>query len=203
MIKFNKWDSGQPVFNMPTIFTLMEANNLSYSFICGKKKLLFLLNDIKDNTVICYDVDEDNKDIEMKIARDFINDFKKRKPEMSFVHFPQPDRSGHSFGWMSGEYMNSLNTVDLELGKIIEYMDSIDDHLIIITSDHGGHDKNHGTKDEVDMTIPWIAYGDNIKKNYIIKKQVFIYDTTPTVLKFLNLKIPKGLDGRPVDEIFN
>jgi len=202
-IRFNKWDSDQPRFNKPTIFTMMDSSNLSYSFICGKKKLLFLLSDIKDNTVICYDVDEDKKDIEMKIARDFINDFKTRKPPLSFVHFPQPDRSGHSFGWMSGEYIRSLHTVDNQIGIIIENLGKMKDLLIIVTADHGGHAKTHGTHADVDMTIPWIAYGDKIKKDHKIQKQVIIYDTAPTVLEFLNLKIPDGLDGSPVDEIFN
>jgi predicted AlkP superfamily pyrophosphatase or phosphodiesterase len=204
-IRFNQWEIGQEPFKNTTIFTILDGNNLSYSFVCGKRKLLFLLEKTGDNTVNCYEVDIDRKDIERNVALFFLDDFKKREPSLSFVHFPEPDKSGHETGWLSDKYISALTKVDKEIGNIVGYMEdnNFKDFLMIITSDHGGHSTTHGTKDDIDMTIPWIAFGDTIKENYVIGKQVFIYDTTPTVLQFLNLKIPTGLDGKPVKEIFN
>ena len=80
---------------------------------------------------------------------------------------------------------------------------SDNNYLLIITADHGGTENSHGSKSKEHMTIPWIAYGNSVKKNYKINRDIKIYDTAPTILHFLNIKIPESLDGEVIIEIFN
>ena len=207
-IRFNQWNFNSDHINVPTIFSLIVKHNASFSFVCGKKKLLFLLSDNllenTENSIKCYDVDEDKRNIENKIASFFLNDYKNNKHSLSFVHFPQPDKEGHIHGWLTKQYNDALRNVDREIGHILNFIDSTGkkDILLIITADHGGHEKTHGTNNEIDMTIPWIAYGRSIKANHRIDQKIFIYDTLPTVLNYLNIESPSGLDGKPVYEIF-
>ncbi len=107
---------------------------------------------------------------------------------------------------MSDEYIESLTMVDAEFKKLISFINSNlsqNNYLVIITSDHGGKGYTHGTRLKEHITIPWIAYGKSVKKDYKIQKHIRIYDTAPTILHFLDIELPAGLDGQVVKEIFN
>ena len=107
---------------------------------------------------------------------------------------------------MSDKYIESLKKVDIEIQKLIVLLEnemSDNNYLLIITADHGGTENTHGSKSKEHMTIPWIAYGNSVKKNYKINRDIKIYDTAPTILHFLNIKIPESLDGEVIIEIFN
>jgi hypothetical protein len=75
------------------------------------------------------------------------------------------------------------------------------DYTAIVHSDHGGHDRNHGTDLEEDMTIPWMAVGPAIKKGHTIQSQVSLLDTAPTIAKLLELKPHRDWEGKCVEEI--
>ncbi len=122
------------------------------------------------------------------------------------MHYPEPDLSGHIHGWMTEKYLESLKEVDIELEKIISTVNTElqdDNYLLIITSDHGGTDKTHGKELKEHITIPWIAHGSSVKTNHKIESDIKIYDTATTILHFLNVEIPNGLDGKIITEIFN
>jgi arylsulfatase A-like enzyme len=71
---------------------------------------------------------------------------------------------------------------------------------IIMSADHGGHDKTHGTTQDADMIIPWVAWGAGIKARHAIKGAVSTTDTAATALSLLGLAVPSGWDGKPVRE---
>ena len=107
---------------------------------------------------------------------------------------------------MTTEYFEAVKKVDSEIAKIVTFIDSElneKNFLLIITADHGGSGKSHKTILREHITIPWIAYGTSIKKGYKFKNEIKIYDTAPTILYFLDIELPTGLDGRAVKEIFN
>ena len=127
------------------------------------------------------------------------------KPALLFLHLAQVDGAGHIYGWMSKEQIDMVVVVDSQVGQVLEAVKAVgiwQNSYFIITSDHGGHDKGHGTSLPEDMTIPWLIYGPNIKKGYEIKGQVHIYDTAATVLYILGIPVPEDWDGRPITEAF-
>ncbi len=204
--KINKLLNQKKYLPIDTIFTYGKLNNLKTTFICGKDKLRFLINPSPEYNISCYDIYNDRDNTIQNITTTFTSTFKTKKNKINFIHYPEPDLSGHINGWMSYKYIESLKKVDIEIQKLIVLLEnemSDNNYLLIITADHGGTENTHGSKSKEHMTIPWIANGSSVKKNYKINRDIKIYDTAPTILHFLNIKKPESLDGGVIIEIFN
>ena len=76
-----------------------------------------------------------------------------------------------------------------------------DSTLIIVSSDHGGHDTTHGYDVPEDMTIPWIVSGPGVQ-SLELTSSVQTMDTAATAAYALGLSIPDEWDGIPVTEAF-
>jgi predicted AlkP superfamily pyrophosphatase or phosphodiesterase len=122
-------------------------------------------------------------------------------PDFTFVYFGTVDTAGHYYGWMSEGYLSQLATVDRALGTLLDALPN--DAAIILHSDHGGHDRNHGTDTPEDMTIPWLAAGPGIRQGYAIDTPVSLLDTAPTIARLLGIAPHHEWEGRCVEEIFD
>ena len=71
-----------------------------------------------------------------------------------------------------------------------------EDAVVIVTSDHGGHDNTHHSDQEEDMTVPLMMYGPGIPKGREIDGPVSIMDIAPTVVRFLGSGATRRLDGK-------
>lgn len=185
-----------------TIFAVAKKRGLGTALFVGKDKLSYIN---VPGTTDHYESTSWSEDSVREITQSYISYMKKHKPVLTLIHYPYPDITGHNEGWMSAEYLDSAGSVDKALGDIIESLEEegiIKDMIIVITSDHGGEGKHHGADVAHSIDIPWLALGKNIKKNYLIKEQVYIYDTAPTVLQALGLKPPSDIDGQVIKEIF-
>ena len=69
------------------------------------------------------------------------------RPDFMFVYFGTLDIAGHNHGWMSDEYLAQLERVDGAAGTLLDALP--DDVTVLLTSDHGGHDRSHGTDFEI------------------------------------------------------
>ena len=99
-------------------------------------------------------------------------------PDLTFLYLGYPDEAGHAHGWMSEEYMESLENSWENITRIIEAIPR--DYAVIITADHGGHDYTHGTDSPEDMTIPLIFAGAE-REMVGNLDDVSIIDIAPTV----------------------
>ena len=127
------------------------------------------------------------------------------KPNLLFVHLSDPDRAGHSSGWMSGAYGQAVLAADAALGNLITAADVAygkGNYSLLVTADHGGHAYGHGTSDPQDVTIPWIAWGRGVNKGEL-KEKIDTFDTAPTVLWLLGVEDPDEWDGSAVEDAFN
>ena len=122
------------------------------------------------------------------------------RPDFAFVYFGSIDIAGHIYGWMSDEYLRQLERDDAALGTVLGAMN--DHYSIVLHSDHGGHDRNHGQAVPEDMTIPWIAAGPTIRHDYAIQSPVSLLDTAPTLARLLHIQPDAQWEGHCVDEIF-
>lgn len=118
-----------------------------------------------------------------------------------FLYLGTVDAMGHFFGWMSPEYLAQLERVDGLLGKVLATLPN--DYSVIVHSDHGGHDRDHGSDSPEDMTIPWIAAGPGIKAGYKIQGPVSLLDTAPTAARILGLQPHAQWEGQALEEIFD
>ena len=127
------------------------------------------------------------------------------KPNLLFVHLSDPDRAGHSSGWMSAAYGQAVLAADAALGNLITAADAAygkGNYSLLVTADHGGHAYGHGTSDPQDVTIPWIAWGRGVNKGEL-KEKIDTFDTAPTVLWLLGVEEPDEWDGSAVEDAFN
>ncbi|MCW1966524.1 MAG: ectonucleotide pyrophosphatase/phosphodiesterase [Anaerolineae bacterium] len=140
----------------------------------------------------------DGDAITVEVAASMIPRF---KPQFSFVYLGTVDTMGHVFGWMNDGYMQQIARVDVELGKLLAALPA--DTHIVLQSDHGGHDRTHGTEMPEDMLIPWMAAGPGIKSGVALQSPISLLDTAPTIARLLGFKPHPQWEGRVVDEIFS
>ena len=72
-----------------------------------------------------------------------------------------------------------------------------------MTADHGGHDRDHGSDDPRDVTIPWIAWGRGVAPGELAPGTVRTLDTASTVVYVLGVDRPAGWMGSPVLTAFS
>ncbi len=199
---FNRWAPSMGYVNVETIFSIAKKHGLKTAMLVGKDKLQYLA---KPGSVDHFESTREAPRSIEEISSRFSSYIKIDKPDIIFVHFPEPDLTGHKTGWMSKEYIKAFEDVDRAIGEILSSLREAgiyDDTFIVITSDHGGHEKGHGSSNLYDITIPWIAFGKEVRKGYRIGKRVFIYDTAPTILSALGIEVPLRWDGKPLRDIF-
>lgn len=122
-----------------------------------------------------------------------------------FLHFAGPDAAGHQSGWMSSSYLQTVGNTDIAVGRVLEALAEAgmaETTLVILTADHGGHDRVHGSSRAEDTTIPWIVAGPGVRRGHGLAADVRVQDTAATALWALGLPLPEGMSGRPLLEAF-
>ena len=161
-------------YNWEEIRDLSRPNSLAFSYFC-KGRL--------------FGYDKAN-DIITDAAIDFLT---KNETDFTFLYLGYTDMAGHNHGWMSQEYMAAMENSFANLSKL--YNSLSDDYVIIVTADHGGHDRTHGTELDEDMIIPIIV----LSKNEAPKLDLTgasIKDIAPTVANLLGVSPSEDWEGK-------
>ena len=75
-------------------------------------------------------------------------------------------------------------------------MDEIsEDDFVLVTADHGGHDRTHGTDMKEDMEIPFFMTGPGMEAGRELA-EFNIKDIAPTVLKLFDIAVPEVWEGK-------
>ena len=74
--------------------------------------------------------------------------------------------------------MELLRSADRAFGR--------DGYTVIITADHGGHGRDHGSSDPRDVLIPWIAWGKGVVPGETLPDGIRTLDTAATALALLS-----------------
>jgi predicted AlkP superfamily pyrophosphatase or phosphodiesterase len=127
------------------------------------------------------------------------------RPNLLFVHLADPDQAGHASGWMSEAYGRAVRDTDAAVARLLSACDGAfgkGEYTVIVTADHGGHDRGHGSADPRDVTIPWIVWGRGVKTTELRGVSIRTMDTASTILWLLGLDEPTDWLGRPVTDAF-
>jgi predicted AlkP superfamily pyrophosphatase or phosphodiesterase len=127
------------------------------------------------------------------------------RPNLLFVHLPDPDSAGHSDGWMSASYGRAVQRADAAVARLMKAADSAygeGAYTLIVTADHGGHSNDHGSDNTLDMHIPWIAWGQAVHPGHLEPDTVQTFDTASTVLYLLGVDRPTAWAAKPVSLAF-
>lgn len=124
---------------------------------------------------------------------------RKAKPDFVFLYMVETDeKGGHDNGWMSDEYLKCIhNAIDNAKMIIDEFGD---EYTVIITADHGGHDRSHGSEMPEDMTVPVILHGKMFEKGREFKGGS-ILDIAPTIADIMNIPCPREWEGTSLLEV--
>ena len=129
---------------------------------------------------------------------------KSAQPNLMFVHIGETDFVGHQLGWMSRSYGMAVKGADRAVERIIADANQHfgeGNYTVIITADHGGHAHTHGTTQPVDMTIPWIVWGQGVQRGDTLSG-IRTMDTAATALWMLGVSVPASFEGKPVSGAF-
>jgi predicted AlkP superfamily pyrophosphatase or phosphodiesterase len=207
------WNDYRPtngVVKIPTIFSLAKERGLKTAMFVGKEKFKHLELPGTIDTLVWPQPDDDAK----SVAKAFAAEFEKSKPNLTFIHFRDPDTVGHKTGAYSPEKIQALKDCDEALQTIQEAVAAagvLKDSVFILTADHGSHDSknregktigSHSDARPEDVLIPWVAWGKGVKKDFTITAPVLQYDTAATALLLLKVPLPEHFWGRPVTSAF-
>lgn len=198
-IDWNDWIPSKGLVTVPTVFSLAKAKGFTTALYAGKEKFKHLN---VPNTVDHFAIPDYSA---KKVAAAAAECIARYKPNLFFIHFADSDGAGHQYGWGSPEQKKAFADEDDALKVVCEAIKAAGiamDSVVILSADHGGHAKTHGTSMPEDMTIPWIVWGKGVRKDFAITAPVSTCDTAATALWLLGVPIPKEFDGKPVKTAF-
>lgn len=184
-----------------TMFDMADSAHLHTAAFFGKAKFRHLIHGDAPDEV------EAPSGLEVvlapRITQDVTHYLRFNDPDLLFVHLADPDIAGHSAGWMSLPYRWAVRRADAAVEQIRRAAVRRwgNDVLVIVTADHGGHGRDHGTERPEDVTIPWIAWGAGVQTGQIAAA-IRTFDTAATALFALGVPVPARWEGRPVAAAF-
>ena len=105
------------------------------------------------------------------------------KPDFVFLYMVETDeKGGHDNGWMTEEYLRRVSIAVDNIKRFIEACG--EEYTVVITADHGGHDRHHGLDIPEDMTIPMFYIGKRFEAGKRFSGGS-ILDIAPTIAKLM------------------
>jgi predicted AlkP superfamily pyrophosphatase or phosphodiesterase len=142
----NDWKPGMAQVSRETLLDVAGQHGFQTAFFYAKQKLGYLISPAVVEHALARDDGIDR-------ARVFFG-----KPGRSFVflHVSGLEDAGAESGWLSRDYFDELTHIDQTLAPLFTQVSQRGAYLIIVTSDHAGHDRQHGTGHADDFRMPVI-----------------------------------------------
>ena len=146
----NEWQPGEPTVAKRTLFDDARLAGYRTAFYYSKPKLGYLVNAAVDEHGL-----EPHTGIER--VRAFLRGEGRR---FVFLHVSGLEWAGGESGWLSPDYLDELTQIDAALAPLFADVRQRGRYAIVVTSDHAGHDKLHGTQHPEDYKLPLIVAGN-------------------------------------------
>ena len=146
----------------------------------------------KSEFIWAYSVDNTDR-ILTEHALDYI---KAENPDFVFLYMVETDeKGGHDSGWMTPAYLDCINKAVDNVKTVLESVG--EEYSVIVTADHGGHDRTHGSTLPEDMTIPMFFFGKDFEAGKEIEN-INLLDIAPTIADVMNIPAPMGWEGKSI-----
>ena len=120
----------------------------------------------------------------------------KSKPDFVFLYMVDTDeKGGHDSGWMTEEYLRRISIAVDNIRRVVEACGEA--YTVIVTADHGGHDRTHGTDMSEDTTIPMFYIGKQFAAGARFDGGS-ILDIAPTIAKLMGVMPAMEWEGASV-----
>lgn len=188
----------------PTIFQLLrdEAPDAEIGVMYEWGGIKYLIDTVAVSRFAIAPDFRDNPTLLRDMAVEYIRE---KRPTLAAFIFDNPDATGHAHGWRSEEYFDKLTILDGFIGDIINALKEAgmyDNSIIIIASDHGGINKGHGGINLLEMEVPFIIYGKNVKPNGLFHESMIVPDVGATMAYIFNIEPPQVWIGRAMRQVF-
>jgi predicted AlkP superfamily pyrophosphatase or phosphodiesterase len=185
---------------VPGLFDVAKENNLTTGMFYNWGELRDLMEPASPSITFLYN-DPSTAETDWIVARAAAEQIAKTDFDLVFVYLGFTDTAGHDHGWMSQPYIDAIANADRCIKHVLDAYKSKDVQPdLLILSDHGGHERSHGTEMPEDMTIPWVMHGPSIRQGNELTQPIRIFDACPTVAHLAGLPAAKKWDGRVVAE---
>ena len=119
-------------------------------------------------------------------------------PDIVFLYMVETDeKGGHDSGWMTDTYFDYIRRAMDNVQRVVEAVGET--YTVIVTADHGGHDRIHGTDLPEDMTIPQFYLGRRFTPGRNLG-EVSLLDIAPTVADLMGIRPSREWEGRSLAE---
>ena len=116
------------------------------------------------------------------------------KPDFVFIHMVETDeKGGHDNGWMSAAYLQCIHNAIENTKRILEQTKG--EYTVIITADHGGKDRTHGSPIPEDMTIPMFFIGPDFEPGKKLTG-ISLLEIAPTIADLVGVAKPREWEGK-------
>ena len=128
------------------------------------------------------------------LAEAAINYIEKMKPDFAFLYMVETDqKGGHDNGWMSAPYLQRIHDALNNVKEVLEKFG--DEYTVILTTDHGGHDRIHGVNMPEDMVIPMFFIGPEFEPGEKLSG-ISLLDIAPTIADVMGVPAAREWEGR-------
>ena len=138
-----------------------------------------------------------------KITQQIIKSLKTKPAFFYLVNYANPDMVGHSGNFKAT--VKACEFLDKQLKKLYEIFVEKMDGTMFILSDHGNAEEMLEIKSNKPITahtknpVPFVFVNKKFKnKKLKLKKNMGLCNIAPTILKFLDLKIPKQMEQKTI-----
>lgn len=184
--RYEPWRDVEP----PTVFTVCAQEGLHCGLFAGKRKFAHFARG--EEGVERYAFGGSAAEV-LAAAERYLRE---RAPHFVFVHLAEVDVAGHAEGWETAAQRAAVAAVDALLdGFLARAGAALPRPLaVIVTADHGGIEKRHGTDLPAELEIPWIAWGAGVAGGAPLAS-VPLPATAATLLRLLGIEPPPAFAG--------
>jgi hypothetical protein len=180
-----------------SIFDVAHEHHLSTGFFVSKLKFRVFVNSY-GKEIDAVSITDQNDAVTLK---HFLDQARRSLPQLTFIHFSDPDRTGHRHGWSpkaNSAYLSAVKRDDERLGEILKTVRAnpayLNSTVILMTSDHGGRGLNHlDIRLLEDYRVPLIIWGKGVATGGDLYKINMGIRKDPG-----NLQVSYGEPGQPI-----
>lgn len=149
----NGWEDGNPTVEFSTLLDDARAAGYRTAYFYSKEKLGFLVTGGVDVHALAPDDGVARSRAHLAApGRGFL-----------FLHLSGLEYAGMEHGWLSPEYLAAATAIDRALSPLFADLERRGKFFVVVTSDHAGHGREHGTDHADDGRLPLVIFSDRVR----------------------------------------
>jgi arylsulfatase A-like enzyme len=225
--EWETYDFARAFMRSPTVFDYMDlaGGKDTGVFLMDERLYQLVRPEIYVDSQVCgYSKPQCTPETASVYIKDFLEKVTSEKgygfrlfgvPNLLLVHLPTAVKVGQKYGRDSAKYSAALTSIDTAVNQLIQTykeLGVLNKTMVIVTGLNSGPVHTPSVKEkkvsagsmksELDPTIPWIAWGANIKGKHPIAQPVSLLDTGATIMYALGLETHTEWDSHAINEIF-